>query len=84
MVWKIYILLFLPICFAKGISDPISAVDLKAAIGDNLIGMTVDFRGNLSRQTIGFIDNSIMIPEEVNLEGAKNGALDDIISKDSL
>lgn len=70
----------LTICTSKEIGLPIGARELEGLLDDDQVQFLFDFRKGISRETDGYIETSILVPETVGVEDAKgNVAFDKLI-----
>jgi hypothetical protein len=67
--------------FARELGDPIGPKALEDLLDNDEVQFLFDFRTNASRDVDGYIETSILVPEDLNLEGVKAGGGAGIIPK---
>ena len=67
--------------YARELGDPISPKALEALMDNDDVQFLFDFRTNASRDLDGYIETSILVPEDLTLELAKAGTGKELFKK---
>ena len=75
----ILVLLSTAATLARELGEPLSPKVLEEMLDNDDVKMLFDFRQNASRDADGYIQTSVLVPEELNLAAVKSGARSDVI-----
>ena len=75
----ILVLLSTAATLARELGEPLSPKVLEEMLDNDDVKILFDFRQNASRDADGYIQTSVLVPEELNLAAVKSGARSDVI-----
>ena len=77
----VFVLALVAGTLSRELGDPISPKALEDLMDNDDVQFLFDFRTNASRDIDGYIETSILVPEDLNYEGVKAGGGVGIIPK---